>query len=604
MQEVRPGGTAPSLKATNPTLGNEIYHLNLVQTRISMVANRSYTFSFWAKSAETRNMRVFVQPRSLEEGIFWEDITVTPEWRRYDLGFATRRAYWDVQIDFQMAEFSTAPIWLDDVRLSDDGPSPCGPQGDGNLLGNGDFSSGTTCWRHGQFSAAQPFSFFDVQSTGGPNGAPRAVLEKRGVASEDWHQSLLYPRVALQSNRRYALSYDAKASTDGRFFVNLNRWDLGVQPWYNTEQPVSTAWRNYRHDFVTGDGVPADGVQLEIATGRFPVGTLEFANIRLVDLGPAPCTLADGPFVDPGFDYGMACWFALWHWDELNVYAEIDATEPGRPMRFEISDNAGEFQHTARLEAIGIQVEANHGYLLRFRGKAQSNREGYTNINEWYENEPHLFLANTGFRWYTTWQNYEIPLLIGDRGSRPSGSKFEIGFGGATATGYTWIDDVTITDAGLNPCATSGNNRISNGSFQHGRLCWEYYFDTQNVRANALSDTNVFVTSAPSMRLENAVTTEPWQVNLVQNNRTLADGTWRITFRARAATSRNMSVFVADDNTGLTYREFSLSTDWTLYSHDFAVQNAIVGGVRIELQAGGASGSTVWLDDVSLVPAP
>lgn len=599
-EDFPPGGTAPSLKATNTVVGNDIWRLNLLQQRISIIEGRSYKFSFWAKAAETRNMRVFVQPRTFDYPIFFEDLTVTPEWRRYELGFEARRTDWDVQLDFQMAEFSTASIWLDDVSLTDEGPTPCGPRGDGNILGNGDFSAGTTCWRHGQTSTSQVFSHFETRADGGPNNAPRAIISKLGAPVEAWRQNLVYRNVPLQTGRRYALSYDARGSVENRFYINFNRWDLGIEPALNKSTPVTPTWRNYRFDFVTTATVPADGMTMEIAFGEFPTGSVEMANIRLIDLGAAPCSIATGPRDDPGFQWGMACWFVSWHWDELALYGEIDTTEPGRPMRFEISQNASEFWHTARLEARNIQLEGGMNYILSFRTKADTAREGYFNINEYEEN---WFPVNMGINYYTTWQTYEIPFQF-PRNSRPAGSILELGFGGNLATGRTWFDDVSLREVGTTACAPVGNNIVANGGFNAGRSCWDFYFSPQRVRASALSDQEDFGAAAPGLRVEGSPVANTYEVNLVQRGLTLPDGSYRLSFRARAASPRNLDVYVFDSDNAFLGKASPLLTTWSSHVADFTVSGARVGDIRIEFQAGSPGGETIWLDDISLVPNP
>jgi hypothetical protein len=49
--EVPPGGDGPSLRATNPELGNDIWALIVNQQGLTFVAGRAYRLGFWAKAA-------------------------------------------------------------------------------------------------------------------------------------------------------------------------------------------------------------------------------------------------------------------------------------------------------------------------------------------------------------------------------------------------------------------------------------------------------------------------------------------------------------------------------------------------------------------------
>ena len=116
--EFPPGGKAPSLKVQNPTLGNDIYTIELGQQQLTLVAGRSYTLSFWAKASAARTLRAFIQSVDLVR-VTHEDVAITTAWARYELTFTATTTMWNAMVNMQLAEVSTAALWLDGFRLSE-----------------------------------------------------------------------------------------------------------------------------------------------------------------------------------------------------------------------------------------------------------------------------------------------------------------------------------------------------------------------------------------------------------------------------------------------------------------------------------------------------
>jgi len=113
-----PGGRAPSLKVSNPTLGNDIFAIELGQQQLTFIAGRTYTLSFWAKASAARTLRAFVQSVDLVR-VTHEDIAITTEWTRYELAFEASTTMWNAMVNMQLAEVSTATLWIDGFRLTE-----------------------------------------------------------------------------------------------------------------------------------------------------------------------------------------------------------------------------------------------------------------------------------------------------------------------------------------------------------------------------------------------------------------------------------------------------------------------------------------------------
>lgn len=592
MDEYPPGGTAPSLRADNPQLGNLIYALNVVHRQFSVIKDRSYTLSFWAKSTTRRSIRIFVQPTTFDQHAFYEDVTLEPEWKEYRFGFVAPKTHWETQLDFQLAESSTAPVWLDDIRLEDNGPSPCGPTPDGNLLGNGDFEAGRTCWRFNNKYDAQ-LSRLEVDPSGGPDGGATARIIGYGPATEDWHTSMSRRVAGLEGGYRYRVSFAARADNATRIFFNLNRWDLGVEPWFNVEQPIGTAWRYYHHDFFLKTSAPEDGATLEIAMGRAVPNTIELTDLRIERLESNPCATAGG-LANADWGLGLTCWIIEFGWDDLDLYAEVD---PQGVFQAEISDNRSGFDWSTRLAQLGVPVVAGRGYVLKFRAKAETSRRGYMNLQNWptlYANHP-VYYAND-------WKSHELP-WVQTQSPDPAGAKLEVGFGGPLATGFTWFDDMQLLDLGADPCAKTPGEVLANGTFDKSYVCWEVNRWWDETRFEAVTDYSTFGTSAPSTRLDFAVLGTPRFVGFTQRGLSLTPGvTYRISLRIKASLSTIASFSVHDEVYGnLSWNQFDVPTGWSLYTFSFTPNATTPGRVFAELQYQQSDDVTFWIDDVSIL---
>lgn len=595
MEEFPPYGKAPSLRVDNPETGNLIYALNLSQREFSVVAGRAYTLGFWARAAEPRSMRVFVQPTTYDDGVFFEDVMLTPEWQYYALGFEARTTYWGMTIDFQLAESSTAAIWLDDVSLTEDGPSPCGGD-ENNVIGNGDFAHGRTCWRFGN-QYTERLAGMWVDALGGPDGTAAARVELTGEPGESWYANMYRRHVPMVAGRHYRLHVTARASSEMTMGLNVNRWDLGMEPWFATEQPVSTSWRTYTHDFVAQVASPEEGANLEMAFGENVAGWVGIADVRLEVLEPNPCvTFEADTLADPGFLFGLVCWPFEWHWSELDLYASYDA-EAGA-VRAEISNNSGGFDYTARIEQLGRSLRGGHGYVLKFEAFAETGRRGYTNLQNW----PTLHM-NAPVHFEPRWKNFEVAW---QQALDTTGAKLEIGFGGPQATGSTWFRGLELMDLGEAPCMRGRPDAVANGGFDRSHVCWELMRPWDEVSFEATSDATTFGNAAPSMRLD--YTPRTVATNVAFSHRGLSFGdasSYVLSFKAKASAGVEPFVSIFDEaggGQGGLYVE--LTTEWQTFSYPFSTFGTSPGRGVVEMQLNGqAQPVTIWIDDVAVTPA-
>ncbi|MBL8784347.1 MAG: carbohydrate binding domain-containing protein, partial [Deltaproteobacteria bacterium] len=294
-----PDGDGPSLAVTNDTVGNDIWAYNVNQQRLTFVAGRSYRLGFWAKAAEPRPIRVFVQTRELDHAFYWEDLALDDTWHYFELAFDTDVTSWDAVMDFQLADFSTATVWLDEITLSDAGPTPCtriAPE----LVADPDLSAGRTCWRFGLQSDTT------LAKVSPEDGALR--LEKSSGPADDWSAVLYQRGLVLAPNRHYRLSITGRAAAPRDFTAVVADFDAGLGALGGGRIRLGTNQSTEIIDFVTTQG--STSATLHIAFGNSDV-TFWLGDISLVDLGPNPCVpVAPDLIADPDFDAGIACWQA------------------------------------------------------------------------------------------------------------------------------------------------------------------------------------------------------------------------------------------------------------------------------------------------------
>jgi len=588
--EVPPGGTAPSMRVQNPVTGNLIYALQMTQSQLTLIAGRAYTLSFWAKAAAQRSMRVFVQSVGLE-AVYYEDVTVTTEWTHYALGFVATKTMFNAMINMQLAESSTAILWLDGFKLSDDGLSPCAGDGN-NLIGNGDFSLGRTCWVTNH-SYTDVLAGFSVEPTGGPDSVPALRIEVDHGGNESWQVGLRHYRIPLEAFYRYRLTFSAKTSAPRQFHPALTRWDLNpVQDWWsNNQQPVSTSWRRYSYDIVPVTSTTTDLAALWLEFGDATGATLWLADVRLEKLEFDPCAPEAG-LSNPAFDHGMSCWVVESDWSNIGAYAEVDNSPDGLGAAVvELTQNTNPNVWGAKLVQGGLAIAAGHGYALRFIAKAETARLGLVEVAEW----PTLF-GGDDMVLDTSWREHELAFAAS---GASTDARIELGIAGPNAIGDTTFDDFMLEDYGPYDCQPT--DAFANVGFDKGLLCWHFGM-LSGIRSWATRDATTFGTSAPSLRIELETGGAPGSAWLQVPKVPIEAGkSYTLRFKARADSQRPLGIsFFEPPSANIYYQSVDLGTVWQDYVIQFngPFTTGPNGGV-FNFLVGDPNKTTLWIDDVT-----
>jgi len=598
--EVPPGGDGPSLRATNPELGNDIWALIVNQQGLTFVAGRAYRLGFWAKAAEARAIRVFLQTRDLSHAFYWEDVDLGTEWRFYELSFVADVTSYDAMLDFQLAELSTAAVWLDGVVLADVGESPCVPAGN-DLVADGGFAAGRTCWRFGHdVTGVRATTWSDPEDAPSAAARPSMRVEQASegdVVVDPWRVTLVQDGMTLSANRHYRLSFSARAGAARDLFVMLQGGpDDGL--FHGFDERLGTGWQSFEHDFVTTVASSPGEARIELQLGGPSGVPVWIDDVSLVDVGASPCAPTGGNLVgDGGFAAGTACWQFGWNQATLTASAravDVEA-QAGHAPALEVAHAPGTDQvHEVSLRQAGKTITAGRWYRLSYWARSAAPRTLRAAV--WYDggtytyNEPDVD---------GTWRRYVHDFRASETHSDVAVELHLAEPGGATV----WLDDVRLEDMGADPCASNDpGSLVADGGFGAGVLCWELGWNGDLIDAQATSDTAGAATGlAPALAVtQTAGATEVYHVSLRQPGKTLAAGRWyRLSYWAKAASPRPAIAAVWRDGETFTYSVDALGTTWRQYVHAFRTL-AAASEVAVEFHLGDASAATVWLDDVRL----
>ena len=586
--EVPPNGKAPSLRFKRPTEPTINPYIELGQS-LTLVGGKAYTFSFWAK-AKTRSV-VNVSVRGDSGGIYYERLTLTPEWRRVNVGFEVRETAWYGNVSIGSQD-PAVEFWVDGLSLTEDGPTPC-DGGDTNLIGNGDFGHGTTCWLPGNSDLAA-LGTFDVEPSGGPDAQAAWRIDIQGAPVETWHVQTRNQDFALEAGYRYRLSFAAKASQQRSFGWFIARFDESLEEppvWTSLgDAPLTTEWRTYTHDFVPTFGTEDVLANLSFDFGWSASSTVWLADVRLEKLEFDPCVPEDG-VSNSGFDHGFACWEERHHWDTVDMAVTV---EDGVAVA-DVLSNTDTFEYATQIRTPGIPLVAGHVYEMRVSYRSDAQRVAYWNI----QNYPTFYAGHQMF-YDDQWRqltNTFVPTQ-----SAPA-ADLEFGFGGQGYVGRTSFDDVALIDWGPDGCKPT-NGLVPNVGFDQGRRCWNVDAQRTSQLYGSL-DTTTFGDAAPSLRLDVVAATQSIDAWAQFSGLSVVAGqTYSVTFKARSSgvLPVNIGIWQPPEGTHIGYGEYQLYPGWETYSFEFQAPLTTTTGM-VNINVGGNGGThTVWIDDFEIQP--
>ena len=233
----------------------------------------------------------------------------------------------------------------------------------------------------------------------------------------------------------------------------------------------------------------------------------------------------------------------------------------------------------------GIYVSGSPG-TLGFRSNLLHNN----NVNSMPSgySDPDIVFADPGL---------DADLVPSTAAAINNGVHISGGYTGSVADNLPDIGAVEV----LSESSSSNTNLIQNGDFSDG---FDYWF-TWTANGGSAS----FNASAGYIFADiYAGGSERWSVAVAQDSFTVTQGkSYRVSFRARASSSRNLQVLVGMNEDPWTVysaeEQFNLSSSWQTYSFDFTMSYPTDVWSQLEFDMG-QSARDVYIDDVTLIELP
>lgn len=196
--------------------GNAEYSIQLVQAKMPLVQGGKYRFSFKARAAKKRTMKVGVSAPTRNWKRYLKDTTIalTPETKSFSFEFTMRDETDDAaRIEFNMGKMgSNADIFITDVRLEQIGkverktPAYNGDADDG-LIKNSEFNGDLTFFE--SFADNSAKASCEVIEEGENNVLDFTILN---TGDMDWKIQLIQRGVSLEKGKTYVLRLKAKST--------------------------------------------------------------------------------------------------------------------------------------------------------------------------------------------------------------------------------------------------------------------------------------------------------------------------------------------------------------------------------------------------------
>lgn len=225
------------------------YQAELTQL-VSVNLNTMYHISFRAKSSGNSNIKLCLQNNSDPWNNYglWKEITLTPNWKKYQYIFIATATDEMSRIDFMLGD-SSGDIFFDKIIFEQIGSINQPPN---NMIKNPDFELGHYA----------PFVVGDLNSTASYYTDETIYYAGNNSMFIDPNQNglhfevQLYQNVEVASQTQYTLSFWAKSESQRNVQIELYNEN---SPWNNLglwqEIDISTEWQNYTINFTaTGSG--------------------------------------------------------------------------------------------------------------------------------------------------------------------------------------------------------------------------------------------------------------------------------------------------------------------------------------------------------------
>ena len=256
--------------------GNAEYSIQLVQAKMPLVQGGKYRFSFKARAAKKRTMKVGVSAPTRNWKRYLKDTTIalTPEPKSFSFEFTMRDETDDAaRIEFNMGKMgSNADIFITDVRLEQIGkverktPAYNGDADDG-LIKNSEFNGDLTFFE--SFADNSAKASCEVIEEGENNVLDFTISN---TGDMDWKIQLIQRGVSLEKGKTYVLRLKAKSTIKRDLMFAIQHDGSKDDNWdnYASQKTVSldTEFQTFEKTFK----MPVDNPQAMLSVSMGAVG--------------------------------------------------------------------------------------------------------------------------------------------------------------------------------------------------------------------------------------------------------------------------------------------------------------------------------------------
>lgn len=256
--------------------GNAEYSIQLVQAKMPLVQGGKYRFSFKARAAKKRTMKVGVSAPTRNWKRYLKDTTIalTPETKSFSFEFTMRDETDDAaRIEFNMGKMgSNADIFITDVRLEQIGkverktPAYNGDADDG-LIKNSEFNGDLTFFESFADNSAKASCEVIEEDD---NNVLDFTISNTG--DMDWKIQLIQRGVSLEKGKTYVLRLKAKSTIKRDLMFAIQHDGSKDDNWdnYASQKTVSldTEFQTFEKTFK----MPVDNPQAMLSVSMGAVG--------------------------------------------------------------------------------------------------------------------------------------------------------------------------------------------------------------------------------------------------------------------------------------------------------------------------------------------
>jgi hypothetical protein len=309
------------------------------------------------------------------------------------------------------------------------------------LLLNNSFESGLTNWTYAQSGAATGVASSD--STTSTDGTKSLKVQVTTVDPNWWYIKEEQGNIRFISGVQYTISYDAKASSNGKLFT----LEVGPNGAYSAQtQSLTTQWKTYTTTFVP-NSTNTSVLDFYYARPGNANTTIWLDNVKLTT-NTTVSRVQNASFeTNP-----LTPWYVGVTAPAVGTVTQSAGGTNGSFSAHANITTAGAADWNLQLSQQGIPVFNGSTYTVQF--DAMANVARTLGIYVQQSQSPYAVYGSNTFNITTAWKSYSYTFQSGTTDTNAA-----IRFNFATSTGDVYIDNVAVTSyAPVQLCSANGTS--------------------------------------------------------------------------------------------------------------------------------------------------